>query len=67
MSAEGKARIAAAQKARWAALKKGSDVANPAAKKTSVKRSKKTIIAVKKAVPAKHAPPVKSVAPTKEA
>ena len=67
MSAEGKARIAAAQKARWAALKKSSNVAKPAAKKSAVKQSKKTVAPPKKAAAAKRTPAVKSAAPTKEA
>jgi len=67
MSAEGKARIAAAQKARWAALKKNTNVAKPPAKKSAVKQSKKTVAPAKKALSAKRAPAVKSVAPKKDA
>jgi hypothetical protein len=52
VSLEVNARIAAAQSARWAALKKISNVAKPAAKKTSVKRSRKTVTSVKKAIAA---------------
>jgi hypothetical protein len=66
ISAEGKARIAAAQKARWAVLKKSSNVAKSAAKKNSTKQSKKTVTPGKKAA-AKRAPAVKAVATTKEA
>jgi hypothetical protein len=59
MSAEGKARIAAAQKARWAAQKKASVPAKPAAKKTAAKTvkkaAKKTATATKKAVGVKRA------------
>jgi hypothetical protein len=64
MSAEGKARIAAAQKARWAAQKKASVPAKPAAKKTSAKVTKKTATATKKAVSGKRASAVKSAAAT---
>jgi hypothetical protein len=64
MSAEGKARIAAAQKARWAAQKKASEAAKPVAKKTSAKASKKTAAATKKAVSGKRASAVKSAAAT---
>lgn len=67
ISAEGKARIAAAQKARWAALKKSSKVAKPAAKKTSVKQSKKAVTSAKETAAAKRAPAEKSVAPATEA
>jgi hypothetical protein len=67
MSAEGKARIAAAQKARWAALKKSTNVAKPAAKEECGEAEYKTAAPAKKVVAAKRAPAVKSVAPTKEA
>lgn len=72
MSAEGKARIAVAQKARWAAQKKASVPVKPAAKKTAAKTvkkaAKKTTIATKKAVAVKRVPPAKSTtAPATEA
>lgn len=47
MSAEGKARIAAAQKARWAAQKKASQPAKTAAKKITGKASRKAVTAPK--------------------
>jgi len=47
MSAEGKARIAAAQKARWAAQKRA--VAKPVAKKITPKSAKKAVPAAKPA------------------
>jgi len=55
MSAEGKARIAAAQKARWAAQKKASKpapkkIAPKPAKKSAAKVSKKAAVAAKKTV-----------------
>ncbi|MBB5060102.1 hypothetical protein HDF16_004838 [Granulicella aggregans] len=65
ISGEGKARIAAAQKARWAVLKNSNNVAKPAAKKNFTIQSKKTVMPAKK-VAAKRAPTVKDVATTKE-
>lgn len=50
MSAEGKARIAAAQKARWAAQKKTSKPAKAAAKKITAKVRKKVAVPAKKSV-----------------
>ena len=62
MSAEGKARIAAAQKARWAAqkkavakktakpAKKAVPAANPTVKKITAKAAKKATVAVKKSI-----------------
>jgi len=47
MSAEGKARIAAAQKARWAAQKKASQPTKPVASKTAAKPGKKAPTSVK--------------------
>ena len=58
MSAEGKARIAAAQKARWAKQKKASVPARSSAKKTP----KKAAVATKKAVAVKRVPPAKPAA-----
>ncbi|MBB5060733.1 hypothetical protein HDF16_005469 [Granulicella aggregans] len=49
LSAEGKARIAAAQKARWAAQKKTSKPAKVAAKKIIAKPAKKAVPATKPA------------------
>lgn len=49
MSAEGKARIAAAQQARWAAHKKASRPAKPVVKKTATKPAKKAVAAAKPA------------------
>jgi len=66
MSAEGKARIAAAQKARWAAQKKTTAPTKPAAKKavakTVKKAAKKIATATRKAVAVKRAPVAESTA-----
>ena len=49
MSAEGKAKIAAAQKARWAAQKKTIRPASTTAKKVAAKPAKKTVLPLKPA------------------
>ena len=67
LSAEGKARIAAAQKARWAALKKSSPVAKPDANKSYTKQNKKSVKPAKKSAVANRSPAVKAVVPVKEA
>jgi len=47
MSVEGNARIAAAQKARWATQKKASQAAKPAIKKIAAKPGKKSVTSAK--------------------
>ena len=81
MSEDGRARIAAAQKARWALKKKADQKAakaampNPAAKKTAVKKNaapakvaaKKAAVTIKRSAPTKAALPAKKAAARKSA